>query len=304
MAAPEVGGWMQGGRAFSAQEIGEICATVAWLPGLSRRELAATLCEQLQWQTIAGTAKLQACQTLLERLAAGGLLKLPASRRQPNHSGERGVVVPGERTASDRALEGSLRALEQVRLEVVREAGAVGLWNEYVERFHPLGYKGVFGYRLRYFIYAGEQPVGCVLLGGAAKAIAVRERWIGWEAQARLRNLPRIINNSRFLIFPNVRVRHLASHVLGDLARRVAADWQRQWGFAPLLMETFVDPRRYAGSCYRAAGWELLGETSGHGLARPGKVYRSTPRLVLAKPLAADFRQQLCSASLSGRGAP
>jgi hypothetical protein len=93
----------------------------------------------------------------------------------------------------------------------------------------------------------------------------------------------------------------LASHVLGQLARQVAVDWQRQWGFAPLLMETFVDPRRYAGTCYRAAGWDLLGETSGRGLARPGKSYRSRPRLVLVKPLDQDFRQLLCSAPLPER---
>ena len=123
----------------------------------------------------------------------------------------------------------------------------------------------------------------------------------GWDARSRLHNLPWVIDNSRFLIFPHVRIPHLASHALGQLARRVRADWQRQWGFSPLLMETFVDPRRYAGTCYRAAGWQLLGETSGHGLARPGKSYRSTPRLVLVKPLAEDFRHLLCAAPLPGR---
>jgi len=178
----------------------------------------------------------------------------------------------------------------------------VGLWNEYVERFHPLGYKGAFGYRLRYFLRSGSQRLGCILLGGAAKAIAVRDCWIGWNEPARLRNLPWVVNNSRFLIFPHVRIPHLASQVLGQLARRVRADWQGRWGFAPLLMETFVDPSRYGGTCYRAAGWDLLGQTSGRGLARPGKSYQSTPRLVLAKPLDGNFRQLLCAAPLPGRG--
>ena len=180
----------------------------------------------------------------------------------------------------------------------------MGLWNEYVERFHPLGYKGAFGYRLRYFIRSGSQHLGCVLLGGAAKAIAVRDRWIGWDERTRLCNLPRVINNSRFLIFPHVRIPHLASHVLGQLARRVRADWQQQWGFTPLLLETFVDPSRFRGICYRAAGWELLGETSGRGLTRPGKSYRSTPRLMLVKPLDDSFRQRLCAAPLPGTVAP
>ena len=96
----------------------------------------------------------------------------------------------------------------------------------------------------------------------------------------------------------------MASHVLGQLARRVAADWQQHWGFTPLLLETFVDPSRFRGTCYRAAGWELLGETSGRGLTRPGKAYRSTPRLVLVKPLDDSFRQRLCTAPLPGRMAP
>ena len=301
MGATDAHEWVQAGREFSAEEIGEIRETVAWLPGLARRELAATVCEHLHWHTAAGTPKLQACQKLLERLAVAGLLELPALRRKKNHSGNRAVVALSERTATDRPLAGPLHKLQPVRLEVVTEASDVGLWNEYVERFHPLGYKGAFGYRLRYFICSGSQRLGCVLLGGAAKSIAVRDRWIGWEERARLRNLPRVVNNSRFLIFPHIRIPHLASHVLGQLARRVRADWQRHWGFSPLLMETFVDPGRYAGTCYRAAGWELLGQTSGRGLARPGKSYRSTPRLVLAKPLDGDFRRRLCAEALPGR---
>ena len=296
--------WVQCGREFSAQEIGEIHKTVAWLPGLARKDLAATDCEHLHWHTAAGTPKIQACQKLLERLEAAGLVALPALRREQSHGGPRAEVTLGERTAADKPLAGALRRFEPVCLEVVTSASDVGLWNEYVERFHPLGYKGAFGYRLRYFIRSGTQRLGCVLLAGAAKAIAVRDRWIGWDERTRLCNLPRVINNSRFLIFPHVRIPHLASHVLGQLARRVPADWQQHWGFTPLLMETFVDPSRFRGTCYRAAGWELLGETSGRGLTRPGKSYRSTPRLVLVKPLDDAFRQRLCTAPLPRRVAP
>ena len=304
MGATDAVEWVQCGRVFSAQEIGEIRKTVAWLPGLARKELAATLGEHLCWQTAAGTPKIQACQKLLERLEAAGLVELPALRREQSHGGPRAEVTLGERTAADKPLAGALRRFEPVRLEAVTAASQVGLWNEYVERFHPLGYKGAFGYRLRYFIRSGSQHLGCVLLGGAAKAIAVRDRWIGWDERTRLCNLPRVINNSRFLIFPHVRIPHLASHVLGQLARRVRADWQQQWGFTPLLLETFVDPSRFRGICYRAAGWELLGETSGRGLTRPGKSYRSTPRLMLVKPLDDSFRQRLCAAPLPGTVAP
>ncbi|MEJ2388488.1 MAG: DUF4338 domain-containing protein, partial [Chromatiaceae bacterium] len=267
--------WVACGRRFSAQEIAEIRQTVAWLPGLARKELAATVCEHLHWHTAAGTPKIQACQRLLERLAAAGLVELPRLRVAQRHGGPGTAVCLSGRTAPGQPLAGPLRDFQPVRLEPVAGGAEVGLWNEYVERFHPLGYQGAFGYRLRYFIHAGAQRLGCVLLGGAARAIAARDRWIGWSAPVRQRNLPWVVNNSRFLIFPHVRIPHLASHVLGQLARRVATDWQQQWGFAPLLMETFVDPARFAGTCYRAAGWELLGETSGRGLARPGKSYQS-----------------------------
>ncbi len=200
--------------------------------------------------------------------------------------------------AAPTPLDGPLAALGPVHLEPVRaDAAAVAQWNAAVARWHPLGYKGAFGYRLRYFITAGEQRLGCVLLAGAARALAVRDRWIGWDAPARRANRVRVLNNSRFLIFPHVQVPHLSSHVLGQLALWVRADWLDHWGFAPLLLETFVDPRHYAGTCYRAAGWELLGETSGSGLARPGRTYTSSPRQVWIKPLRTDWRERLCATS-------
>jgi hypothetical protein len=301
MTTGETNEWVACGRRFSAQEIGDIRQTVAWLPGLARKELAATLCEHLHWHTAAGTPKIQACQRLLERLAGAGLVALPPVRDEQRHGGPGATVSLSGRSAPGQPVTGPLRNFQPVRLEPVTGAAETGLWNEYVERFHPLGYRGAFGYRLRYFIRAGGEPLGCVLLAGAARALTVRDRWIGWSAPVRQRNLPWVINNSRFLIFPHVRIPHLASHVLGQLARRVREDWQCQWGFAPLLLETFVDPARFAGTCYRAAGWQLLGETTGHGLARPGKSYQSTPRLVLVKPLHGHFRRLLCSAPLPGR---
>ena len=304
MSKTRVGTWVQCGREFSSQEIEQIRETVAWLPGLARRELAATVCEHLDWYSASGTPRAHACEKLLEKLQAAGLIGLPPRRLEKAHSGPRLNVALSERTCAEAPLTGCLGDIEPVRLEAVTQASEVGLWNEYVERFHPLGYKGAFGCRLRYFIRSGSRYLGCVLLAGAARAIAVRDRWIGWNERARLRNLPWIVNNSRFLIFPHVQIPHLASHVLGQLVRRVAADWRSQWGFAPLLLETFVDPSRYAGTCYRAAGWQLLGETSGRGLARPGKRYRSSPRLVLIKPLQEDCRRLLCTGRLPGRPAP
>jgi len=291
----KTGEWVQSGRAFSAAEIAQVRATVAWLPGLARKELAATLCEHLHWHTLTGTPKIHACGQLLERLQGAGLVQLPAVRPAP----ARRTAVhaqPAEAPWDTTPVRGPLSALGPVHLVVVQSAAQAAQWQQAVARYHPLGERGGFGYRLRYLIVAGECLLGCLLLAGAARALAVRDTWIGWAAPARRAHLGRVLNNTRFLILPHVQVPHLASHVLGQLARRVATDWQQHWGFTPLLLETFVDPRCYHGTCYRAAGWQVLGQTSGRGLPRPGKTYHSHPRLVLVKPLQADWRARLCQA--------
>jgi hypothetical protein len=143
-----------------------------------------------------------------------------------------------------------------------------------------------------------------VLFSGAAKALRARDQWIGWTEQQRLRNLAWVINNSRFLIFSWVRIKNLASHVLGQIERRIGQDWERHWGYRPVLMETFVDPRHYEGSSYKGANWILLGETTGEGLVRQGKIYTTSPKKIFVKPLVKEFRTLLCSESLKGRVEP
>ena len=140
-----------------------------------------------------------------------------------------------------------------------------------------------------------------MLLSGASKALNVRDHWIGWDARQRMKNLPWVLTNNRLLVFPWVQVPNLASHVLGQLARRVGDDWQQRWGYRPVLLETFVDPQRFHGSCYRGAGWEALGHTTGEGLVRAGKAYQTDPKLIFVKPLQADFRRLLCADPIKAR---
>lgn len=288
---------VQSGREFQPEEIEVICTTVALLPGLARRELATTLCEHLEWMTASGSPKVTACLKLLERLEGQGRLRLKAKRsyrqvaqEQTRQYGERTDPPPRPRT-------GRLCDLGKVSLEVVSGRERTGIWNEYVDRYHYLGYRRPFGCPLRYFVVAEQDLLGCVLLAGAAKAVERRDRWIGWSAQERQRHLPWVANNTRFLIFPWVQIPHLASHVLGQLSRRVREDWFERWGYRPVLLETFVDRQRYQGTCYRAAGWIDLGETSGRGLPRPGRTYTSTPKRIFVRPLVKDFRTQLCTGS-------
>lgn len=290
--------WCQAGRDFSNAEIQEICDTVKMYPRLCRKELACTISELLEWYTASGSPKWQASEKLLIKLENQGLIQLPALREYKSAL-QKPIRISG-RTKPREPVQAALLACKPVCVEPVTEKAEIGLWNEYVERYHPLRYKKPFGHRLRYFIKGRDEVLGCLLLSGAAKSMGARDKWIGWDDQMRLKNLGWVLNNSRFLIFPWVEVPHLASHVLGKLAKRVAEDYETRWHFRPLLLETFVDPAYYRGTCYRAAGWQGLGRTTGEGLRRPGKSYTTTPKLLFVKPLSKDFRDKLSNQELKG----
>jgi len=292
---------LQGGREITSEDIEHVHAVVESCRGLSRKELAHTICEHWGWVTASGAHKVQACLTLLEKLEAQGKIHLPEKQEQPKRKKS---TPPPMTSRTDRPTEeiaGGLAELGGVSLEIVTDEAEKGLWSEYMERYHYLGYRKPFGFRLRYFIVSKHGRLGCALIAGAAKAIGARDRWIGWGEKQRLNNLPWVVNNTRFLIFPWVRVRFLASHVLGRLARRVRDDWHERWGYRPVLMETFVDPARFRGISYQAAGWTCLGQTTGRGLRRPGRDYSTTVKMIYVRPLVRDFRQWLCSDSLTGR---
>ena len=235
----------QCGREITGQELGEIQETVRLFPKLSRTELADTLCEHLGWMTASGSYKRDACLNLLKRLESGGFVRLP-EKRECRISGQRQrPILLTSRTDPESDIACKLKELGSLRVEVVKDRESTGLWNEYVSRHHYLGYKKPFGTFLRYFIVCDRGILGCILFAGAAKALRVRDRWIGWGDNERLRNLAWVINNTRFLIFEWVRVKNLASHVLGYAGRQIQEDWEERWGYRPVLMESFVDPRRY-----------------------------------------------------------
>ncbi len=286
------------GRIITVEELADIRETVVTCRGLSRSELALTISEHLEWRSASGSLKLDACAKLLERLEQLNLVKLPA-KRESSGSGARKPPLLTERTASGEPLEGIVGELGPVRVVPVTEQDEVALWNEYVSRYHYLGYQQPFGCTLRYFITSERGLLGCLLFSGAAKALRERDLWLGWTTEQRRRNLGYVINNSRFLVFPWVRVKNLASHVLGQAMRRLGDDWQQRWGYRPVVVETFVDQEYYAGTCYRAANWLYLGQTTGTGLARKGKSYTSSPKQILVLPLMADFREVLCSTGVT-----
>lgn len=289
---------MQCGRRFSAEEIEGICETVKLLPHLAPTELTATLCEHLGWYTAGGGLKKNACEKLLRKLEARGLLKV-AKKRKLSIRGQQ--IAFSSRTDPPSPISCSLKGLGAVRLEAVQGAEK-RLFNEYIQRYHPLGYRQPFGYQMRYFIETDRGRLGCLLFCGAAKALRGRDGWIGWTEAQRLQRLAWVANLNRHLVFPWVQVPNLSSHVLAVVCGRIGGDWESRWGYRPVLLETFVDPRQHEGSCYKAAGWEYRGLSSGEGLVRPGHRYATTPKKIFLKPLCRDFRALLCSELPPARG--
>ncbi len=271
---------------------------LADFPRLSRTEAILTLSEHLGWTTLAGEPKEDAARSLLEQLDQAAQIHLPPLKNSGPGSGktrrrsEPTVLIEPEPPPT---LQCALAELSPVSLCLVSERHDVTHFNTCLQHFHPLGYAKPFGFYARYLIESKAGALGCILLSGATRALLARDQHIGWSPAQRRRNLPWVVNNSRFLIFPSVNVPHLASHVLAQLARQLPDDWQRRWSYRPLLLETFVDPAYYCGSCYLGAGWEALGHTSGRGLARPGRSYQSSPKLILIKPLHREWRQRLFS---------
>jgi hypothetical protein len=292
----------QCGRNFTQGEIEEIAETIKTFPNLSQTTLTETICEHFEWFTATGRYKKDACLKLLRKIEDTGAIKLPPRRKRPKQQTPKAKDVSVVRLPPHQSTHCDLRIVQPISLKLATTQTDVSLWNQYVNQHHYLGYKRPFGCFIRYFVKSVKGDIlACILLAGAAKSISVRDNWIGWNSNQRLCNLPWVINNSRFVIMPWVKIPHLASHILGQMRRRISADWFICWGYRPLLMESFVDPVKYDGTCYKASSWYLLGTTTGEGLVRKGKTYTTTPKLIFTMPLQKNFRDQLCKEYLTGR---
>jgi hypothetical protein len=281
------------GRSFSSAELQLICGVVKGCAGLSRMELAHTVCELLQWARPSGGLKARECREFLERLDTQGVLQLPP-KRCTKPVGSRTRVPVSERGEPAVALEGKVGEFEPIVLEPVQSAEQRLLFRELVGRHHYLGHAVPFGAHLRYLFYSGAQVLGAMQYSSPAWRMGVREHWIGWDEPARKANLQRVVNQSRFLILPWVHIFNLASVILSRSLARVRVDWPARYGVEPLLVETLVDESRYSGHCYRAANWMRLGETSGRGrMDREHRREAAAPKAVWVYPLAANAAQRL-----------
>ena len=190
-------------------------------------------------------------------------------------------------------IEDRLSTIQPLEFEQVRRTAQEPLFNSLMEEHHYLGYEQPVGEHLKYLVWAQGRPIACLAWSSAPRHIGSRDRYIGWSAAARRRNIRFLAYNTRFLILPWVRVEHLASHILGRMAARISDDWQRMYGHPIYFLETFVDPERFRGTCYRAANWVLLGRTTGRGKQSNSYVPNRSIKEVLGYPLTKRFRELL-----------
>jgi len=284
------------GEVVSSRELELIEGVVRSCAGLSRAELAYTVCELLEWRRANGALKARECREFLERLEARGALKLPA-KQATKPKGARTRVPHTARGERGAPVRGALSEFTPIELTVVREAHQRTLWRELVGRYHYQGHAVPYGAHLRYLVSVSRpapQVVGCLQFSSAAWRMAARDEWIGWDDGQRGRALQRVVNNSRFLLLPWVEVRNLASAVLARAARQLPGEWEAAYAVRPLLLESLVDSERFAGTCYRAANWVAVGSTSGRGrMDRAHRRHGQAPKAVFVYPLCRDARERL-----------
>jgi hypothetical protein len=281
------------GRVFSDAELDLVAALCADPAHAHRAAIARAACDALGWVDAMGQPKAMSARVALARMQADGLITLPPPRNANNANGRWPWHLPPEEGAHPPGIDAELGSLPGLALVPVGSRAASRSWNEAIARYHYLGYVPLPGAQRRWFVTAGDTAVALIGMGAAAWACQPRDSFIGWSPEQRTANLHLVVGNARFLILPWVRVPNLASASLGLLARSIRADWQKTYGYAPVLMETFVEAGRFAGTCYRAANWRLLGQTQGRG-----KLDRTHARSLAVKdvyvyPLTANFRRQL-----------
>ncbi len=280
------------GRIITEVHLLYIRELIAAHPGASRRTLSKKLCEAWQWRQANGTLSDMVCRSLLLMLERAGVIILPPVKYvRHNPLAKRARPMP--RLVDRTPMEGELRDLGLLDFQLVRRTGEEPLFNSLLEQYHYLRYEQPVGAQLKYLLWARSRPIACLAWSSAPRHLGARDRYIGWSAEARRRNVRFLAYNSRFLLLPWVRVKNLASHILGRVALRISQDWEKLYGHPLYFLETFVDPERFRGTCYYAANWIRLGETTGRGKASNSYVPNRSIKHVLGYALHPRFRELL-----------
>jgi len=286
-------GYRYCGRVFSENEMEAIRDLIGSSPHLNRAQLSRSVCDMLGWVRPDGRRKDMSCRVAMIRMDRDGHITLPA----PRHGSRNGRQAP-RLTSASAPLDAIHLSREELASLVVRPVGKGAdskFWNEVIQRYHYLGYKALPGAQIRYFVHAGGHLVALLGFGASAWKVAPRDQYIGWQPEQREQNLHLIVNNARFLILPWVRGYCLASRILARIGRRLPDDFETRYGYRPVLLETFVQKKRFRGTCYRAANWVHVGETQGRGKLDRKKEFAVPVKDIFVHPLCRNFRRRLCS---------
>ncbi len=282
------------GRTFSTDELSMIQEIITTCGGISRYELAHTICELLEWKRPGGGLKARECKDLLEILEEKKILELPEKRKTGYIDSQKFKEEIQEELPYCR-LTGSVEEFSPLDVELIQTRKQRDLFRDLLSRYHYLGYATPFGARLQYLVLVTRprrEVVGCIQFSSPAWRMKARDQWIGWNDDIRAAGLQQVVNNSRFLVL--AQIRNLASSMLSAVLGRLVDDWRAQYGANPVLVETLVDRKRYHGGCYRAANWIELGETSGRGrMDRAGKRHGAEVKKLLVYPLIKNVQQRL-----------
>ncbi len=278
------------GRDFTDQELEQIRGLIKEDANRTRADLSRLTCQALSWFKADGGLKEMSCRVAMIRMDADGLISLPPPRRKPPPPHK---IQFSARTDPQPGITQPVHALPQPQLCPVVHRDHSQLWNEYIHRYHYLGYKSLPGAQLRYFVTVDQHIVAALGFGAAAWQIAPRDQFIGWSHEQRQNNLSRVVNNARFLIMPWVKSKNLASKILAMVARRLPDQWENQYGIRPVLLETFVDTERFTGACYKAANWTYVGKTKGRGKLGPAGKQSVPIKDIWLYPLCRQFKKSL-----------
>jgi len=282
------------GKNYTFREINEIREILIAYRDRSRRFISQEICRRWEWKQPNGVLKDMICRGLLLQLEAQGFIELPPRKKNPlnplsRHQNPQIVEV------DQRPRTGKLSDLRPIELLAVRRTPWEKLYRGLIQQYHYLGYTRPVGEHLEYLAMSKGQPVVCLGWSSAPRHLGCRDRYVGWTQEQRIKNLSRVVINTRFLILPWVSVAHLASHVLGLNARRISQDWEKVYRHKVVWLETFVDPERgFEGTCYKAANWICLGQTTGRGKDDHTNKANRSLKWVFGYPLKKGFRRVLC----------
>jgi hypothetical protein len=285
--------WRYRGQEVGSEQIAFLREFIREHPTSSRWKLSRQLCEALGWKQANGALRDVVCRGLLLTLERAGQIELPPVRRLIRGQCRTARPRPEAVLIDTTPLAIPLPGLGPIDIQQVRRTADEPVFNSLLESHHYLRYEQPVGEHLKYLVCAQGRPIACLGWSSAPRHLGSRDRYIGWNAEARRRNIRFLAYNTRFLILPWVAVPHLASHLLGRIARRLSPDWERAYGHPIYFLETFVDPERFRGTCYRAANWVLLGRTTGRGKNDQTKRPNRSIKEVWGYPLTPQFRQLL-----------